>query len=152
MEKHTLHPADSGLMEKLLVKLAAFMQSHELSIRQTYTLQGPRLAQQVVRYANEKQLRYANEKQFRRMCHIIRMRRTWVGRLYRELKRQLEQLPEMVLSEATISPAQSEKLLKQRRARKQRIRYIHCMNCLLIAYQRTRAGKATSVVQWLAFG
>jgi len=105
MEKHILYPTDSGLMEKLRVKLVAFMQSHELSIRQTYSRQGPRVAQQVGRYAHA--------KQFKRMRRCIRKQRTWVGRLCRELKRQLEQLPETVLSEATILLAQGEKLLDQ---------------------------------------
>jgi Transposase DDE domain./Transposase domain (DUF772). len=105
MEKHIVHPTDSGLMEKLRVKLVAFMQSHELSIRQTYSRQGPRVAQQVGRYAHA--------KQFKRMRRCIRKQRTWVGRLCRELKRQLEQLPETVLSEATILLAQGEKLLDQ---------------------------------------
>ena len=47
MEKNIAHPTDSALLEKLRGKLVAFMQEHELKIRQSYSRQGPRLAQQI---------------------------------------------------------------------------------------------------------
>jgi IS5 family transposase len=85
MEKNIAHPTDSALLEKLRSKLVAFMQDNKLSIRQTYSRQGPRVAQQIGRYAHA--------KQFKRMRRSIRQLRTWVGRLQRELERQLDQLP-----------------------------------------------------------
>ena len=85
MEKNIAHPTDSVLLEKLRTKIVAFMQAHELSIRQSYSRQGPRLAQQIGRFAHA--------RQFKRMRRALRKLRTWVGRLQRELERQLEQLP-----------------------------------------------------------
>lgn len=84
MEKNIAYPTDSALLEKLRIKIVAFMQEHELSIRQTYSRQGPRLAQQIGRYAHA--------RQFKRMRRCIRKQRTWVGRLQRELGRQLDSL------------------------------------------------------------
>lgn len=105
MEKHILHPTDSGLLEKQRVKLVTFMQDHELSVRQTYSRQGPRVAQQVGRYAHA--------KQFKRMRRGIRKQCTWVGRLCRELERQLDQLPEASKVEAMSLIEQGEKLVAQ---------------------------------------
>ena len=85
MEKNIAHPTDSALLEKLRGKLVAFMQQHGLSLRQTYSRQGPRMAQQIGRYAHA--------KQFKRMRRCLRKLTTWVGRLQRELGRQLDQLP-----------------------------------------------------------
>jgi IS5 family transposase len=82
MEKNIAYPTDSALLEKLRGKLVAFMQANNLSIRQTYSRQGPRTAQQIGRYAHA--------KQFKRMRRCLRQLRTWVGRLQRELERQLD--------------------------------------------------------------
>ena len=82
--KNIAHPTDSALLEKLRGQLVAFMQEHDLDIRQTYSRQGPRTAQQIGRYAHA--------KQFKRMRGCLRKMRTWVGRLQRELERQLDQL------------------------------------------------------------
>lgn len=84
MEKNIAHPTDSALLEKLRGELVEFMQEHDLTIRQTYARTGPRIAQQVGRYAHA--------KQFKHMRRYLRKLRTWVGRLQRELERQLDQL------------------------------------------------------------
>ena len=105
MEKHILHPTDSGLLEKMRKKLVAFMQEHELSIRQTYSRQGPRTAQQTGRYAHA--------RQFKRMRRALRKQRTWVGRLTRELQRQIDQLPELAKEQARALIELSEQLIKQ---------------------------------------
>lgn len=55
MEKNIAYPTDSALLETMRGKLVAFMQQNKLSIRQTYSRQGPRVAQQVGRYAHAKQ-------------------------------------------------------------------------------------------------
>lgn len=92
MEKNIAHPTDSGLLEKLRGKIVTFMQEQDLSIRQTYSRQGPRLAQQIGRFAHA--------KQFKRMRRALRKQRTWVGRLQRELQRQLDVLPDSVREQA----------------------------------------------------
>lgn len=84
MEKNIAHPTDSGLLEKLRKKLVSFMQDNELNMRQSYARQGPRTAQQVGRYAHA--------KQFKRMRKCLKKQSNWVGRLHRELSRQLDGL------------------------------------------------------------
>lgn len=105
MEKNIAHPTDSALLEKLRGKLVAFMQEHELDIRQTYSRQGPRTAQQIGRYAHA--------KQFKRMRRCLRQLRTWVGRLQRELERQLDQLPEEAKHQADELINLSKRLIEQ---------------------------------------
>ncbi len=105
MEKHIEHPTDSGLLEKLRVKLVEFMQQHELSIRQTYSRQGPRVAQQVGRYAHA--------KPFKRMRRSLRKQCTWVGRLLRELERQMDVLPELAKPKAESLLEKGKQLLAQ---------------------------------------
>ncbi len=83
MEKNIGYPADSGLLEKLRKKMVAFIKKQEeLTIRQSYSRTGPRLAQQVGRYAHA--------KQFKRMRKALKKQSNWVGRLQRELERQLD--------------------------------------------------------------
>ena len=85
MEKNIAYPTDSGLLEKLRKKMIAFMKKQEeLTIRQSYSRTGPRLAQQVGRYAHA--------KQFKRMRKALKKQSNWVGRLQRELERQLDKL------------------------------------------------------------
>jgi IS5 family transposase len=64
MENNISHPTDSSLLEIFRGKLVAFMQEHELDIRQTYSRQGPRTAQGIGRYAHT--------KQFKRMRRCLR--------------------------------------------------------------------------------
>lgn len=84
MEKNIAYPTDSALLEKLRKKMIGFMKTQELTIRQSYSRQGPRLAQQVGRYAHA--------KQFKRMRKALKKQSNWVGRLQRELERQLDSI------------------------------------------------------------
>jgi IS5 family transposase len=105
MEKNIAYPTDSALLEKLRGKLVAFMQANNLSIRQTYSRQGPRTAQQIGRYAHA--------KQFKRMRRCLRQLRTWVGRLQRELERQLDQLSAEAAEEAEELINLAKRLIEQ---------------------------------------
>ena len=105
MEKNIAYPTDSALLEKLRVKLVAFMQEHGLNIRQTYSRQGPRTAQKIGRYAHA--------KQFKRMRASIRKLRTWVGRLQRELERQLDKVPEVARPRADELISLADRLFAQ---------------------------------------
>lgn len=84
MEKNITYPTDSNLLLKVLRKMVELMQHNNLSIRQSYERVAPRLAQQVGRYAHA--------KQFKRMRKALKKLSTLVGRVMRELERQLDQL------------------------------------------------------------
>ena len=105
MEKHIAHPTDSALLEKMRGKLVDFMREHELSVRQSYARQGPRLAQQIGRHAHA--------RQFKRMRRLLRRQRTWVGRLQRELERQLESLTPIGRKQAEELIALAKRLIEQ---------------------------------------
>lgn len=110
MEKNIAYPTDSALLEKLRVKLVEFMKRSELKIRQTYSRQGPRLSQQVGRFAHA--------KQYKRMRRALRKLRGFAGRLQRELERQLSQVPEAMREEAQELLALSRRFLGQLKDRK----------------------------------
>ncbi|NVK29352.1 MAG: IS5 family transposase, partial [Gammaproteobacteria bacterium] len=80
MEKNITHPTDSKLWEALRLKIVGFMRGHRLSIRRSYNERGPRMAQQIARYAHA--------RQFKRMRKLLKEQRTMIMRLVRELQRQ----------------------------------------------------------------
>ena len=85
MEKHIAHPTDSRLLETCRRKLVETLRQHGLVLRQSYSRQGPRMAQQVGRYAHA--------RQFKRMRKGLKQQCNWVGRLSRELLRQIASVP-----------------------------------------------------------
>ena len=87
MEKHIAYPTDSNLLLKVLQKMVQFMQDNQLNVRQTYAREAPRLAQKIGRYAHA--------KQFKRIRSALKKLSTRVGRVMRELQRQLTQLTEL---------------------------------------------------------
>ena len=105
MEKHIAHPTDSALLEKMRCKLVALLREHALGLRRSYSREGPRLAQQIGRFAHA--------RQFKRMRSALNRQRTWVGRLMRELQRQLDQLSETARSDAEALLAQARRLIEQ---------------------------------------
>ena len=86
MPKAIAHPTDSRLLEKSRQHLVKAAEEHGLHLRQNYNRTALRLAAQTGRYAHA--------KQFKRMKKAICALRTRVGRVQREVARQLERLPE----------------------------------------------------------
>lgn len=105
MEKHIAYPTDSALLEKLRVKLVGCLKENGLALRRSYSREGPRLAQQIGRFAHA--------RQFKRMRRALKKQRTWVGRLYRELKRQVDILCGAARTKADHLLALAERLFKQ---------------------------------------
>ena len=105
MEKNIAYPTDSNLLLKILRKMVAFIQAHDLSLRQSYAREALRLAQQIGRYAHA--------KQFKRMRKALKKLSTRVGRIKRELERQLGELEEQAKDIAMQLIAQAGQLRKQ---------------------------------------
>jgi transposase, IS5 family len=80
------HPTDSRLLDKSRQHLVKAAEEHGLQLRQNYNRVAPRLAAQIGRYAHA--------KQFKRMKKAVRTLRTPVGRIHREVQRQLHALPQ----------------------------------------------------------
>ena len=82
MEKAIAHPTDSRLLERCREHLVKAAARHGLKLRQNYNRESPRLARQISRYAHA--------KQYKRMRKALRTLRSRVGRVMRDVERQLD--------------------------------------------------------------
>ena len=105
MEKAITWPTDSKLLLKIMQKMIALMQREGLSIRQSYARTAPRMTEKIGRYAHA--------RQFKRMRRLLSMLATRVGRVARELERQLSKLEELKQLEAQKLLDQAKQILKQ---------------------------------------
>lgn len=86
MPKAIAHPTDGRLLDKARQSLVQAAQVHALTLRQNYNRIASRLAAQTGCYIHA--------KQFKRMPKAVRMLRSRVGRVPRDVQRQVERLPE----------------------------------------------------------
>ena len=85
MEKNIAHPTDARLYERARAQLVALAREAGVELRQSYARLSPRLAMQVGRYAHD--------RQFRRMRKGLRKLRGYTGRVLRDLRRQIDDIP-----------------------------------------------------------
>ena len=81
MEKAVAYPTDSRLIERCREQLVMAAARHGLKLRQNYNREAPRLGLQVGRYAHT--------KQYRRIRKALRTLRSRVGRVMRDVERQV---------------------------------------------------------------
>ena len=89
MEKTIAHPTDARLYERARALLAGLAKEAGIDLRQSYARLAPRLAVQVGRYAHA--------RQFKRMRKALRQLKGYVGRVRRDLRRYLQDIPEGAL-------------------------------------------------------
>jgi transposase, IS5 family len=94
MEKNIAHPTDSRLLERARAQLVELAGEAGVELRQSYARLAPRLAAQVGRYAHA--------KQFKRMRKALRTLKGYTGRVLRDLRRQLSEIPESPLRERVL--------------------------------------------------
>jgi IS5 family transposase len=94
MEKAIAHPTDSRLYERARAQLVELAREAGVELRQSYARLAPRLAAQVGRYAHA--------RQFKRMRKALRTLRGYTGRVLRDLRRQLDEVPEGPLRERVL--------------------------------------------------
>lgn len=82
-EKNITHPTDSKLYHTALVKLASAAKNRSVRLRQNYL----RVSKQTAIMVS----RYAHAKQFQRMQKKLKQLKTWLGRVLRDLRRQVPQ-------------------------------------------------------------
>jgi IS5 family transposase len=82
MQKAVAHPTDSRLLERCREHLVKAAARHGLKLRQNYNREAPYVARQIDRYAHA--------KQFKRMKKALRTLRSRVGRVMRDVERQLD--------------------------------------------------------------
>jgi IS5 family transposase len=85
MEKTIAYPTDARLYERARAQLVVLAQEAAVDLRQTYARLAPGLALQVGRYAHA--------KQFRRMRKALKRLKGYTGRVMRDLRRHLGDLP-----------------------------------------------------------
>ena len=116
-EKAIAHPTDSRLLEGIRSKLIGLAKAAGLRLRQNYNREAPRLACQIGRYAHA--------KQFKRMRAALRHQKTLVGRVVRDIERQMQQLPAAWHEEMAHRLAQARRLLAQQQNDKHKLYSLH---------------------------
>lgn len=130
MPKAIAHPTDSRLLERSrqhLVKLAA---AHGIGLRQNYNRQAPRLAAQIGRYAHA--------KQYKRMRKAVKALCTRVGRVYRDVQRQHEQLPHSAKAHAQDLLQRVQRILTQQTKDKNKLYALHAPEVECISKGKAR--------------
>lgn len=94
MEKNIAHPTDARLYERARALLVGLAKKTGIELRQSYARLAPRLAIQVGRYAHA--------RQFKRMRKALRQLRGYVGRVRRDLRRHLQEIPDSPLREKVL--------------------------------------------------
>ena len=117
MPKAVAHPTDSKLLERSRQHLVKVAGEHGIALRQNYNRTAPRLAAQIGRYAHA--------KQFKRMKKALRAMRTRVGRVQREVARQLGDLPEQAQVLVGDLLARTGRILAQRTKDKNKLYALH---------------------------
>lgn len=138
--KAIAHPLDSRLYQRgreILVRLA---RRHGVPLRQSYV----RLGKRALRLAN----RYAHARQTKRARREIRRLKTYLGRVFRDVRRKLEDRPEV--AEPFAEPlARVERLLAQERHDKNKLYALHAPEAACIAkgkaHKRYEFGSKVSV-------
>lgn len=94
MKKNIAHPTDTRLSEKARRQLVALAVEGGIELRQNYNRLAPPLAMQVGRYAHA--------KQFRRMRKALKKLKGYTGRVLRDIRRQLQDIPEGAFRERVL--------------------------------------------------
>lgn len=95
MEKNIAHPTDARLYERAREQLVVLAQEAGVDLRQSYARLSPRLALQVGRYAHA--------KQSKRMRKALKRLKGYTGRVMRDLRRHLQDIPEGGLRDRIIA-------------------------------------------------
>ncbi|MEZ5720011.1 MAG: IS5 family transposase [Burkholderiaceae bacterium] len=130
MPKAIAHPTDSRLLERSRQHLVKAAQEHGIALRQNYNRTAPRLAAQIGRYAHA--------KQFKRMRKAVRTLRTRVGRVQREVARQLAALPEQAQAKVRDLLARTGRILTQKTKDKNKLYALHAPEVECISKGKAR--------------
>ncbi|MFE1573091.1 IS5 family transposase, partial [Comamonas odontotermitis] len=130
MPKAIAHPTDSRLLDKSRQHLVKAAQDNGLRLRQNYNRVAPRLAAQIGRYAHA--------RQWGRMRRAVRTLRTRVGRVHREVQRQLHVLPEAAKAKVQDLLQRTGRILSQRTKDKNKLYALHAPEVECISKGKAR--------------
>ena len=109
-EKAVSYPTDSKLLEHARCKLVQLAEKHGLSLRQNYNRTCPLMAIKISRYAHA--------RQSKRIKRELRRLSTRVGRVVRDIERQLNSLPQCGKEELELLLQQARQIIVQSKNRK----------------------------------
>lgn len=130
MPKAIAHPTDSRLLERSRQHLVKLADEHGIALRQNYNREAPRIAAQIGRYAHA--------KQFKRMHKAVKILKTRVGRVYRDVQRNLDQIPEAHQARARDLLSRVNWILTQQRKDKNKLYALHAPEVECISKGKTR--------------
>ena len=130
MPQAIAHPTDSRLLDKSRQHLVKAAEDNGLKLRQNYNRVAPRLAAQIGRYAHA--------RQFKRMNKAVRTLRTRVGRVHREVQRQLHVLPEAAQAKVQELLQRTGRILAQRTKDKNKLYALHAPEVECISKGKAR--------------
>ena len=130
MEKAIAYPTDSRLFERArqhLVKLAGLL---GIKLRQNYNRQAP--------YLTLKIGRYAHARQFKRMKAALKALRTRVGRVWRDIDRQLDRKDATTAARAESILERVKRVLTQQQKDKNKLYSLHAPEVECISKGKVR--------------
>jgi transposase, IS5 family len=112
--KAIAHPTDARLLHRAIVKLVALARRHDVALRQSYLRVAKRAAIMVGRYSHA--------HQFKRAGKALRFLRTRLGRVIRDIGRQIDGKPELQARFAHLLDLATKVRLQDNRQRAARAR------------------------------
>ena len=114
MEANITYPTDSHLLHKAGEKLVHLAKEEGIELRQTYKHVGKHLVRQVSGYAHA--------KQFKRLRKGVKKLKTYLGRVIRDIERQMTKEQETRFEDALTL---AKRLLSQTKSSKNKVYSLH---------------------------
>ncbi|MGF6604375.1 IS5 family transposase [Paraburkholderia sp. GAS448] len=130
MEKAIAHPTDSRLLERCREHLVKAAARHGLKLRQNYNREAPRLASQISRYAHA--------KQYKRMRKTLRTLRSRVGRVMRDVERQLDAVADCSRAALQELIGRTKRILSQKPKDRNKLYALHAPEVECLAKGKAR--------------
>ncbi len=116
-EKAITYPTDGKLYERCRQHRVRLADRHEISLRQNYNRKAPYLLMMTNRYNHAKQMK--------RKQKTLKQLKTWVGRVYRDIERQLPTQPIEVREAFKETLEKTQRILTQQRHDKNKLYSFH---------------------------
>ena len=130
MPKAIAHPTDSRLLERGRQHLVKLADEHGIELRHNYNREAPRMALEIGRYAHA--------KQFKRMHKTVKTLKTRVGRVYRDVQRNIDVIPEEHRAKANDLLYRVNRILTQQKKDKNKLYALHAPEVEWIAKGKAR--------------
>ena len=130
MEKAVAHPTDSKLLERSRQHLVKAACENGLVLRQNYNREAPALVRQIGRYAHA--------RQFRRMQKSLRTLKSRVGRVWRDVERQLDKVTGAARAALEELLERTKRVLEQKTKDKNKLYALHAPEVECISKGKSR--------------